>query len=323
MFDTQELVLKLHQLKQQNNQTIESFGHSYLTQLEILSYHDIKIGSVKDLAFRFLVCLNMPKLFKDQIKDIDKFSSWWKHKTLQEFIDKADREYEAEKRLGSLDSAYIIQSNNNDRKDGNSNASNKHQNTSNKQQSQEKAEGNQGDGANPRQERPPSHLQPLAISFKQELEADKSMTGSRATLFKWHHDNYNKCCFHNNTQSHNILQCYVTARICRETGNSNLLQEFQSDNLPTPASNEPTSNAHPVCPPGRNPYNTNPTNHPAPVRNPYLRRPQPPRPPTNPPNIHARMARIINERVEQETNARMAEYIESIFIYGHLKLFAL
>lgn len=342
-FDTQDLALRFHQLKRQSNQSIESFGHSFLTQLEILSYHDMKMGTVKDLAFRFLVAINMPKLFKDQIKDMDSHKSWWENKTLREFIDKVNREYEAEKRLGSIDPAYLI------KKNTHVDHNNSEKNNNNKKALDETNNDRSNDNANNMRNanntndrenhaRPSPHLQPLALEFKSQLESDRSIQGSRATMFKWHHDNSDKCCFHNNTNSHNILQCFVTDRICREINNSNLLKEFQNSNLPSrtkdnntqhqQTSSDPTPRYH--APPVVNPYqrhaprynnnlyhNTLPTHPPRrqqPIQNPYVRRNQAPTRPSQGSEtaINARMAQIINTRVEEATNARMTEYLQNM-----------
>ena len=135
-YKTQELVLCFHQLKRQNNQSIQSFGHSFLSQIEVLSHHKVKVGTVKDLAFRFLVAVNMPKLFKNQIKDIDAYQSWWKNKPLRAFIDKVCKEYESEKRLGSLDNAYLIM-------DTTAETKKEHQNDNRKQEQPSKQQNNQ------------------------------------------------------------------------------------------------------------------------------------------------------------------------------------
>ena len=109
-----------------------------------------------------------------------------------------------------------------------------------------------------------------------------------------------------------------------------MLKEFQNDspanthqgqNQHQEPSNAPSYNHQPPSV-VNNPYNRNQARTYAPrlqqrrqpVQNPYIRRNQAPSPAPNNggATITARMAPVINARVEHETNARMAEYVHDM-----------
>ena len=360
-YNAQDLLAKYYQLKRQKNQSIESFGHSFMAQIEILSFNDIKVGTVKDRAFRFLAAVEMPKLFKEQIKDMDEFKDWWEHKTLREFIDRAIAEYHTEKRIGTLDREYLIlqdnsnsnnnnnntsDQSNNQRNNNNGNTNNTRNNNNNRNSNnQNNNSSNNNNNNNNNNTNPPNtsqiipaHLSPAAQQFKSDLLANTSMYGSRSVLYKWMHANHLSCPFHNHTKTHNFLQCFVTSRICQETNNTNLLNEFKAhngitdNNQPT----QPTPPPHPQQPSNpyqprqqfqRQHYTPAPSPSPAPaprpapapaprnpyttVPNPYTRRTPPPPRQTNA-NVNARMTQVFNDRVEEEVNARVASYFANL-----------
>ena len=343
-YDAHKLLMQFHSMKRQNNQTIESFGLKFIAHIDTMSYHEIKAGTVKNQALQFLIGVNMPKLYKEQIKDIQSCKSWWKNKTLRQFIDNVAKVYHAELQMGALDNDYVIKDTTS--KEKNPSNQNGRNNTQNQCNSNQNTRNNEEAPA-----RVPAHQQPAALKLKAELMNETTEYGKRAVISKWFHQNHASCCFHNHADTHNFLQCYVVERICNETNDIGLLQQIR---------NELGIQANPRPPPQvQNPYKTNNNNQfqqqhqfqpgqqiqqnqhqPAmqqrqqqhqvqqhnQVINPYNRNSnqQQGRRQTNnrstnqnyngqvgnPPNgnINARMIQLINQRVEEATNNRLAEY---------------
>ena len=73
-----------------------------------MRYLKIHVGSTKDLALQYLLAVKLPKIFKDQITDIDSCQSWWIYKTTCEFVDRVTKEYNTLKQLVVLPNEYQI-----------------------------------------------------------------------------------------------------------------------------------------------------------------------------------------------------------------------
>ena len=278
-YSTQEVLRKYHQLHRHPQQSIQAFGSKFISLIEIMHSKEVKAGTMKDQALHFLMAVNMPKIFKDHIKDIDSCKSWWHQKTLRYFIDKVNREYQTLKDLGALPNEYLIKENQQQQdKNNNKTKTPPPSDTSKPTKDPLKLQTDVPTPPPSGENRQPAHLQPNALEFKRQLLADQSEAGVRSVLFKWYNSYHSMCCFHNGAKSHNFLQCYVTDKICQECNTTDLLNTVKHEygiapTAPPTRQPSPTHNAHQSY--GIPPTTTNPPPPPPPPRPTYNPPPRP------------------------------------------------
>ena len=100
---------------------------------------------------------------------IDSCQSWWLNKTIREFVYRATKEYNTLKQLGALPNDYQIKQG---QKQGETNP--KPSEKPDKIRSNQQANRNNRNPAQPNPQQKQAHLQPKALEIQSELMADRS-----------------------------------------------------------------------------------------------------------------------------------------------------
>jgi dUTPase len=262
-FTSATMEQEFNDLKRDNNQSLESFGKKFINHVHMMAYHKISFGTPRHMALKYLMATKMPELFRDQLIDIDSYTTWWKGKTLREFIERCELKYDTEKQLGTLPSKYIV-------KPTPANVPTSGAITGRATNITPTAP-----SAQPRVypiQPPTPNVQADPRAKAQELtdaiQGDQSLNTVKNILQQWHNTYHNTCPFHTSSRTHNFLQCSTTYGICRETNNINALKQSRLANnvviIPRQQQNPHNSNASPSGTAVPNPYQTctnNPPSH--------------------------------------------------------------